>query len=95
MGDYSIWVLEHAAVEKFPLSVMLYGPQYQGIRKLPYAYALLKGKGQTILIDTGYDHVNYGKTLAELYGVGNFHGPAQVLAECGVTHRGLHHPRPF
>jgi N-acyl homoserine lactone hydrolase len=45
MGDYSIWVLEHAAVEKFPLSVMLYGPQYQGIRKLPYAYALLKGRG--------------------------------------------------
>ena len=85
MGDYSIWVLEHAAVEKFPLSVMLYGPQYQGIRKLPYAYALLKGSGHTILIDTGYDHVNYGKALAELYGVTNFHGPARVLSECGVT----------
>ena len=84
MGDYSIWVLEHAAVEKFPLSVMLYGPQYQGIRKLPYAYVLLKGKGRTILIDTGYDHVNYGKQLAELYGVTNFHGPRDVLAQCGV-----------
>ena len=85
MGDYSIWVLEQAAVEKFPLSVMLYGPQYQGIRKLPYAYALLMGKGETILIDTGYDHVNYGKQLAELYGVTNFHGPREVLAECDVT----------
>jgi N-acyl homoserine lactone hydrolase len=84
MGDYSIWVLEHAAVENFPLNVMLYGPQYQGIRKLPYAYVLLKGKGKIILIDTGYDHVNYGKQLAELYGVSNFHGPAEVLAECGV-----------
>jgi glyoxylase-like metal-dependent hydrolase (beta-lactamase superfamily II) len=84
MGDYSIWVLEYAAVEKFPLSVMLYGPQYQGTRKLPYGYVLLKGKGETILIDTGYDHVNYGKTLAEQYGVSNFHGPAEVLAECGV-----------
>ena len=84
MGDYSIWVLEHAAVETFPLSVMLYGPQYQGSRKLPYAYALIKGKGKTILVDTGYDHVNYGKQLAELFGVSNFHGPAEVLAECGV-----------
>ncbi|HEX4766124.1 MAG TPA: N-acyl homoserine lactonase family protein [Lichenihabitans sp.] len=84
MGDYSIWVLEHAAVEKFPLSVMLYGPQYQGTRKLPYAYALIKGKGETILVDTGYDHVNYGKQLAELFGVSNFHRPAEVLAECGV-----------
>jgi glyoxylase-like metal-dependent hydrolase (beta-lactamase superfamily II) len=85
MADYSIWVLEHAAVEKFPLSVMLYGPQYQGIRKLPYGYVLLKGKGETILIDTGYDHVNHGKMLAELYGVTNFHPPKEVLAACGVS----------
>jgi glyoxylase-like metal-dependent hydrolase (beta-lactamase superfamily II) len=85
VADYSIWVLEHAAVEKFPLSVMLYGPQYQGIRKLPYGYTLLKGKGETILIDTGYDHVNHGKMLAELYGVTNFHPPREVLAECGVS----------
>ena len=84
MSQYSIWVLDYAAVETFPLSVMLYGPQYQGTRKLPYAYVLLKGQGRTILIDTGYDHVNYGRTLAELYGVSNYHGPAQVLAECGV-----------
>ncbi len=84
MGNYSIWVLEHAAVEKFPLSGMLYGPQYQGTRKLPYAYVLLKGMGEVVLIDTGYDHVNHGKMLAELYGVTNFHGPAEVLAECGV-----------
>jgi hypothetical protein len=47
MADYSIWVLEYAAVEKFPFSVMMYGPQHQGIRKLPYAYVLLKGKGET------------------------------------------------
>jgi len=84
VAEYSIWVLEYAAVEKFPLSVMLYGPQHQGTRKLPYAYVLLKGHGETILIDTGYDHVNYGKTLAESYGVSNYHGPAEVLAECGV-----------
>ena len=85
MSDYSIWVLEYAAVEKFPFSVMMYGPQHQGTRKLPYAYALIKGKGETILIDTGYDHVNFGKTLADMYGVSNYHGPREVLAECGVA----------
>ncbi len=84
MADYSIWVLEYAAVEKFPLSVMLYGPMYQGTRKLPYGLALLKGKGETILIDTGYDHVGVGKQIAESYGVSNFHQPAELLAECGV-----------
>jgi N-acyl homoserine lactone hydrolase len=84
MADYSIWVLEYAAVEKFPFSVMMYGPQHQGTRKLPYAYALLRGKGETILIDTGYDHVAFGKQLADAYGVSNDHGPRAVLAECGV-----------
>lgn len=85
MAQYSIWVLEYAAVEKFPFSVMMYGPQHQGTRKLPYAYALIKGGGETILVDTGYDHVNYGKALAESYGVSNYHGPREVLAECGVA----------
>jgi N-acyl homoserine lactone hydrolase len=84
MAHYSIWVLEYAAVEKFPFSVMMYGPQHQGTRKLPYAYALLKGGGETILIDTGYDHVAYGEQLANAYGVSNYHGPRAVLAECGV-----------
>jgi glyoxylase-like metal-dependent hydrolase (beta-lactamase superfamily II) len=84
VADYSIWVLEYAAVEQFPRSVMLYGPMYQGTKKLPYGLALLKGKGETILIDTGYDHVGFGKQLAESYGVSNFHQPAELLAECGV-----------
>ncbi len=84
MADYSIWVLEYAAVELFPFSVMMYGPQHRGTRKLPYAYALLKGRGETILIDTGYDHVAYGKELADAYGVSNYHGPREVLAECGT-----------
>jgi glyoxylase-like metal-dependent hydrolase (beta-lactamase superfamily II) len=85
MADYSIWVLDYAAVNKFPQAVMLYGPWHHGIRNLPYAYALLKGKGEVILIDTGYDHKEYGKTLADLYDVSNYHGPEEVLAECGVT----------
>jgi N-acyl homoserine lactone hydrolase len=85
MGNYSIWVLDYAAVKEFPLSVMLYGPQYQGIRNLPYAYALIKGKGEVILVDTGYDHKEYGKHLADLYGVSNWHSATEVLSECGLT----------
>jgi len=77
MSRYSIWVLDYAAVNKFPQSVMLYGPQYVGIRNLPYAYALIKGRGEVILVDTGYDHKEYGKYLAELY---NPENQAQLIA---------------
>jgi glyoxylase-like metal-dependent hydrolase (beta-lactamase superfamily II) len=78
-------VLDYAAVETFPQSVMLYGPQYYGTRRLPYGYVLLKGNGEVILIDTGYDHKEYGKYFADLYGVSNWHSPEEVLRECGVT----------
>jgi N-acyl homoserine lactone hydrolase len=84
VADYSIWVLEYAAVEKFPRSVMLYGPMHQGEKKLPYGFVVLKGRGETILIDTGYDHVAFGKALADSYGVSNFRHPVQVLEEVGV-----------
>lgn len=91
MGDYSIWVLDYAAVKTFPQSVMLYGPQYHGVRNLPYAYVLIKGRGEVMLVDTGYDHQQYGKYLADLYGVSNWHSPADVLGECGVTPEDVTH----
>ena len=81
MSKYSIWVLDYAAVNKFPQSVMLYGPQYVGIRNLPYAYVLIKGQGHVILVDTGYDHKEYGKYLADLYGVSTWHPASEVLAD--------------
>jgi N-acyl homoserine lactone hydrolase len=63
---------------------MLYGPMHQGEKKLPYGFVVLKGRGETILIDTGYDHVAFGKALADSYGVSNFRHPVQVLEEVGV-----------
>lgn len=85
MADYSIWVLEYAAVEEFPVGAMLYGAQGLGTRKLPYAYVLLKRGSEIAMVDTGYNHADYGKTLADMYGVSNWHSPRAVLAECGVT----------
>ncbi len=85
MADYSIWVLEYAAVEKFPVDVMLYLHRDMGTRKLPYCFGVLKRGDEVILIDVPYNHVAHGKALADLYGVSNWHHPATVLAECGIT----------
>ncbi len=85
MSDYSIWVMEYAAVEQFPVDVMLYLHRDMGTRKLPYAFGLLKRADQVIMIDCPYNHADHGKALAESYGVTNWHSPADVLAECGLT----------
>lgn len=85
MADYSIWVLEYAAVEAFPVDVMLYLHRGLGTRKLPYAFGLLKRGDQVIMVDIPYNHIDHGRALAEQYGVSNWHHPRDVLAECGVT----------
>ena len=84
MNGYSIWVMEYAWVANYHLSGLIYGAHNQGHRKLPYCYILIKGQGQTALVDVGYNHKAYGEVLANMYGVENWHSPRTVLAECGV-----------
>lgn len=56
MADYSIYVLEYAAVPEYHVSGIIYAYHNQGYRKLPYAYALIKGNGHVALVDVGYNH---------------------------------------
>lgn len=84
MSLYSIRVLEYAAVEHFPNSVIFQGGG-DGNRRLPYAYVLITGEGIVALVDVGYRHEAYGAQLAENYGVSNWHSPREVLGECAVA----------
>jgi glyoxylase-like metal-dependent hydrolase (beta-lactamase superfamily II) len=84
MSEYSIWVLEYSFLAEFPVSGQIYGAHNQGARKCPYCYVLLKGHGLTAMIDVGYNHKDYGRAMAERFGVSNWHPPKTVLAECGV-----------
>jgi len=84
MADYSIYVLEYAAVPNYHVSGIIYAAHNQGHRKLPYCYALIKGKDHIALVDVGYNHKDYGKHLADKFGVKNWHSPREVLAEVDV-----------
>lgn len=85
MTDYSIWVLEYAYVNKYPKSGVLYGAHNQGTIKLPYCYVVLKSDDRTIMVDVGYNFKEYGKTLADRFGVVNWRDPITVLSEVGVS----------
>ena len=63
MADYSIWVLEYSFVTKYHKSGVLYGAHNQGYVKLPYCYALIKGKNHVAMVDVGYNNKEYGKAL--------------------------------
>ncbi|WP_298214976.1 N-acyl homoserine lactonase family protein [Acidocella sp.] len=84
MTDYSIWVLEYSQITQMPRSAVVYGAHNKGTSKLPYCYVLLKGKGRTILLDVGYNNVDYGAYFHTAFGSSNWHGPDEVLGECGI-----------
>jgi N-acyl homoserine lactone hydrolase len=85
MSDYSIWVLEYAFVPFYPKSGVNYGAHNQGTVKLPYCYVVLKNEERTVMVDVGYNFKDYGKTLADRFGVVNWRHPRTVLAEIGLT----------
>ncbi|HWA42312.1 MAG TPA: N-acyl homoserine lactonase family protein [Hypericibacter adhaerens] len=91
MTPYSIWILEYAFIPECPLSSLVYGRHNQGTVKLPYGYVLIKGNGQTILVDCGYDHESVGRKFGEFYGVQNWRSPRDVLAEVGLTPEQIGH----
>ena len=85
MADYSIWVLEYSFVTKYHKSGVLYGAHNQGYVKLPYCYALIKGKDHVAMVDVGYNDKEYGKHLGDKFGVENWRSPKEVLAGIGLT----------
>src|ERR1700731_2556897 len=85
MADYSIWVLEYSYVTKYHKSGVLYGAHNEGYVKLPYCYALIKGKNHVAMVDVGYNNKEYGKALGDKFGVDNWHSPKEVLAGVGLT----------
>ncbi|MBW4025555.1 MAG: N-acyl homoserine lactonase family protein [Proteobacteria bacterium] len=85
MSLYSIWVLEYAVVPNYNVSGVLYGAHNQGNLRLPYAYVVIKGQGRVMMVDVGYNHRDYGKVLADRFGVESWHSPKDVLGQIGLS----------
>lgn len=85
MADYSIHVLEYSYVPNYHKSGVLYGAHNEGYVKLPYCYVLLRSEDHVALVDVGYNHKDYGKHLADKFGVENWRSPKVVLSEMGLT----------
>ena len=82
---YSIWVLEYGHVYNQAIGSVLSGQFNRGCCELTFTYALLKGNGHTIMIDTG---TNESDPVTKAYhardGVENWQPPEKVLAKIGV-----------
>ena len=81
---YSIWIAEYARVLQFPVSGALYGRHNSGTIILPFCYGILKNDEHTVLVDTGYNHAEFGEVLADEYGVSGWQPPEVVLGRLGM-----------
>src|SRR5690348_1402022 len=85
MADYSIWVVEYARVNEFARGLLLYGQWNTGTTIAPYCYAVLKSDDHLAVIDSGYNHAEFGKVLADSYGVSDWQPPEVVLGHLGFS----------
>ena len=85
MSLYSIYVLEYGYVPEYDKSGVIYGAHNEGYVKLPYCYAVIKGKDWAAMVDVGYNDKDYGKYLGNLFNVKDWSPPKGVLAEIGLT----------
>ena len=69
MAKYSIWVLEYSRIEQLPVSAVVYGAHNRGTLRLPFCYTLIKGPDFAALIDVGYNDVDHGRDLTEMFGI--------------------------
>ncbi len=84
MSDYSIWIVEYARVEEYPVSWILYGARNEGNTVLPYCYAVLQSDEHLIVVDSGFNMADYGEVLATNFGVSHWQPPKVVLGRLGV-----------
>lgn len=85
MSDYSLWIVEYARVNQFPVSAALYGRHNQGALVLPYCYGVLKSEDHLVVVDTGFDYAEFGKVLADGYGVSDWQPPEVVMGRLGFS----------
>lgn len=84
MSGYSIWLLEYASQPNVPVGDILYGKVDQPRRRMPYCYVVLQSRDHVAMVDIGYNNADFGRALAEGYGVDCWHDPVKVLALCGL-----------
>ncbi len=84
MAEYSIWMLEYAHCPTQAISSIIYTQHNQGERLLTFTYLVLKSKDHIVMVDVGYDYADYGRELADKFGVVDWQPPEKVLAKIGL-----------
>ena len=84
MSDHSIWLLEYGYIDGFPASNLFHARPFEGFRRMPYCFGLVRSADRCILIDTGFWDEGRHEKLNAKYGTTFWQPPAEILRRAGV-----------
>lgn len=85
MNPWSVWVLEYAVAEAFPVSLAIYGAHNRGARRAPFSYIVLKQGEHVVMVDVGFGETARQRQIAEDSEVTGWRDPKTVLAQIGIS----------
>lgn len=84
MTAYSILLIEYGYVDRFPASNLFAAQPFEGFRRMPYCFGLIRSSDRCILVDTGFWDEERHRLLNAKYGETFWRPPAEVLRRTGV-----------
>jgi N-acyl homoserine lactone hydrolase len=84
VSDHSIWLLEYGYVDQFPASNLFAAQPFEGSRRMPYCFGLIRSHERCILVDTGFWDEERHRLLTAKYGDTFWQPPDEVLRRVGV-----------
>jgi N-acyl homoserine lactone hydrolase len=84
MSDYSISLIEYGYVDRFPASNLFAAQPFEGFRRMPYCFGLIRSRERCILVDTGFWDEDRHRLLNTKYGETFWQPPVDVLRRVGV-----------
>jgi N-acyl homoserine lactone hydrolase len=79
LADYSIWLLEYGYIDRYPASNLFAAQPFEGFRRMPHCFGLVRSADRCILVDTGFWDEQRHRGLGQKYGDTQWKPPAEVL----------------
>jgi N-acyl homoserine lactone hydrolase len=79
MSDYSVWLLEYGYIDRYPASNLFAAQPFEGFRRMPHCFGLMRSANRCILVDTGFWDEQRHHSLSAKYGTTRWQPPAEIV----------------
>lgn len=82
--DHSIWILEYGYLDRYPASNLFAAEPFEGFRRLPFCFGLIRSASRCVLVDTGFWNEARHSSLATRYGNAYWRRPSEIVLRAEI-----------